>query len=288
MNRYGRAIVLEFTSQPNREFLAKNLNMFFNDQRVFRFLQDHLNTNIDHFAGVIEQEILVSDPMPGVTISDQVQCFNNQFINDRINFIRGHVLALDDTTPVYVIKDGMPTSRNGLCHYQKQANDILDTWRTNSGRGIQAREDPAGDVWNYDTKSGLGISTGISTGITICDQSGIGLNNHQIMYENTVYKNALNKDLEPILGVSTPESDNRILSRRIFRSENGVENGISRRQASLHKRYVERDVRESMSIERDCAVRGHDMQSLYDRVDAKNKVKTQYGPSVKKMNLNMW
>lgn len=275
MNRYARGIVREFTSRENKEFLHKSLSEFFNHPKVFRFLEDQLDNNMENFAGVIEQELSVSDPMPGMGTLDQLNCFNNQFIKTRIDFIKTHVLMVDEHVPLYAVNDGLPTSRHSIRHYQRDPNYILKTWLGNSGRSVQAREDTAGDVDFANPFYGSGHQ--MATGITFCDQSAIGTQNHVEQYENTLYKQALNRNQgheSTVFGVSTPSADARLLSRRIFRrNEAGSENGIPRYEARLYNRFLERDVAESLSgTERDCIVHGYDMSSIHKRLDHKQKV----------------
>ena len=75
-------------------------------------------------------------------------------------------------------------------------------------------------------------------------------------YENTPF------------GVSTPESDARLLSRRIFRAEGGVENGIPIRQRALHGRRHERDIAEGLTATDYANFNyAHDMSSLHRRID---------------------
>lgn len=280
MNRYARSVIVEFVSAENKEYLHDSLiSRFENNQVVFRFLAGHFDEFVNNFAITIEQELSMSEPLPGIRIIDQVNCFNNQFIDDRIHFIRDHVVANDDV-PLYMVKDNMPTSRHGVTHYQKRPNDILSSWRSAPGRGVQAREDTGSDV--YSNNPYQGSSDHMSTGVVFCDQSSIGSQRHQDLFFGGSYIQSLNKTDRPhentIFGVSTPESDARLLSRRIFRkNEAGVENGIPRYESRLYNRHLERDIDEGLrGAERGCMVSGHDMSSLYARVDHKNKVRARY------------
>lgn len=283
MNRYANTIILEFMSVENKEFLQKALNNYFNNPKVFRYLQEYLSINMDHFVDTIFQELAMSDPMPGVTILEQLTGFNNQFIQDRIAFITTHVIATDETTPRYMITDGLPTSRHGLSHYHKNGNDILKTWLVDSGRGLQSREDNAGDINPNNPYYGLGDNR-MQTGIVFCDQRRIGTQNHVEQYENTSYKYNLNKPMYPheevVFGVSAPESDTRLMQRRIFRAnEAGVTNGIPRYESRLYQRHYERDIRDGLhNAEKDCMIHGYDMSNIHRRIDYKQQVRAKYQP----------
>lgn len=279
MNRFARTIIAEFTSKENIEKLYTALNNHFRNQKVYRYLEEHFEGNIEHFAEVIERELSLSDPLPGTTVRDQLIGFNNQFILDRIHFIKSHIV--DDDIPMYIVKDGLPTSRRGLKTYQKKANDILETWRGNSSRCVQAREDSSGDIYPNNPYYGQGDQR-METGIVFCNQSEVGTQRHYEQFYNRSYMNALNRGHLPheetSFGVSTPAADERLLSRRIFRyNEAGIENGVPRYESRLYRRNLERDVSEGLrNAEKGCVVHGHDMTSLYKRLDYKRKVRQQH------------
>ena len=282
MNRYARAIVREFASGENQHYLRASLSETFNDQKVTKYLDVHLIDSMDNFISVIEQELSVSDPFPGVTILDQLNSFNNQFIKTRLSFIKSHVLAADENVPMYVVKDNLPTSRRGLAHFQKSPDDILKTWFANSGRGVQAREDNQGDVGGYNPHHGQGDKH-MMTGITFCDQRGLGTQNHVEQF-GTGMMESLNRGHMPHeatpFGVSTPDADQRLLGRRTFRSNrDGVENGIPVYESRLYNRYLERDISEGLrNAEKGCKVSGHDMSSIYRRLDHKQAARSRYRP----------
>ncbi len=286
MNQYARRVIDEFTSRENLSDIKSKISGYFNNTKVNRFLNEYFIVNVKHFVQVIEQELNVSDLMPGLTIYDQLVGFNNQFIASRINFIQTHVIG-DDHVPMYSVSDGMPTSRSSLHKHQQRPNDILNSWLTNSGRGIQSRDDPSG------LNNNLYQNGGISTGIAFCDQDHLGTQNHVEFYENTSYKQALNKRIpsleheETAFGVDTPAANARLLSRRIFRqNEAGVENGIARYESRLYNRHLERDIDEGLhNAEKGCMLQRNDMSSLYARVDHKNKFRP-YEPQQKSQLYN--
>ncbi|QYB17646.1 hypothetical protein PV-S19_0282 [Pacmanvirus S19] len=289
MNRFNQAIISEFSSNENREYLGNRLCGYFNNQKVFRFLKDNLDDFVDNYIKLMVRELNLSDPLPGVTVIDQLNCFNNEFIQDRIHFIKTHVLC-DNESISYMVKDGLPTSRRGIGHFLKSADNILETWRGNSGRGVQAREDPASDVSDYNPFYGQGDNH-LSTGVVFCDQSNLGTQNHVEQF-NTKYMEALNKTPyeheRTAFGVSNPVADARLLSRSTFRkNEAGEENGIPRYEARLYQRHLERDITEGLRGDSHSAnVSGHDMSSLRARVDHKNRVREQYAQKRSQLNLD--
>jgi hypothetical protein len=285
MNRYARAICEEFGSNENMQYLSESIAAQFNHHhKVMRFLRASLRDQVDNFIDVIEQELSLSEPLPGVTIIDQLHCFNNQFIGGRCHFIRAHVLMNDEKMPMYVVSDNLPTSRRGLKHHQQAPNDILRTWLGNSGRGVNVREDCAGDITGSSSGRNPYYGPGdnhLTTGIMFCDQSSIGTQNHVEQYENTSYKQALNRGYShesTPFGVSTLASDARLLQRTIFRrDETGVENGIPRYERRLYNRNLERDIGEGLrNAEKDYMLHGHDMTSINRRLAHKQSARVQY------------
>lgn len=283
MNRFAKSVIGIFTSRKNISDIKNALNQHYRNELVSNYLDECFEVSIEHFVEVIEQELLTADPMPGTVIHDHVISFNRQFIKSQLNFIDAHVVAKSDQIPLYEIDDGLPTSRRDPKFYQKSADRILESWRSNSGRGVQAREDDAGNVHSNNPYHGKDNAI---TGITFCDQSEIGTQQHYDQFE-TAQMRALNRHRLPheetIFGVSTPAADARLLSRRIFRkNEAGVENGIPRYATRLHNRYVDRDITEGLAgggRERGYKLHGHDMRSLYARIDYKNKVGDLYNPT---------
>ena len=282
MNNYAKAIVLEYASDENCRYLRSVLSSHFDSPSVNAFLLHNLDMMMESYIERMEQEMSLSEPLPGITILDQVNCFNNKFIDETIEFVQTSVEQ--PKVPMYMVSDGMPTSRRGLKHHQMPANDILATWAMNSGRPVQAREDPSADIHPHNPYYGQG-DRHMQTGITFCDQSELGLQNHIDQYNSTSYKMALNRPRYPhedtVFGVSTPASDARLLGRRVFRNnERGVENGIPCYEQRLYRRYLERDIREGLrGGEMGCMLSGYDMGDLYKRVDYKNRIHSYYEPN---------
>lgn len=296
-------------SKNNADILQKTLAGHFKNNLVNEFLSRNMGMLMQNFASQIERDLSSVDLMPGITLMDYVLTYNEQFIMDRCDYIQKHVVC-EEKIPVYQVKDGMPTSRHGQAHYAKSADDILDSWKTNPGKGIQLREDPQGDAYvvssngfttsgnftmgagarQYNPYSGQGDNK-MATGVVFCDQSDLGTSNHLEQLLGNSYIQGLNK-VQPgmehaydAVGNPTPASDARLLSRRLFwKNEQGVENGIPVYQQRLHRRNLERDLSESFNgVERDCMISGYDMTDLYARVDHKRAVKAQYEPTCSDM-----
>lgn len=210
------------------------------------------------------------------------------------------------------VSDGLPTQRHG--GRGESADTKLYRWRHNTSRAPVARDDQqaeivggyggrpqyahgfARDYSDVDgrTDRGCGSEAGAMytvggiresfsgeragenpSGITFCDQSEFGLDNHISQYENTAYKAALNRPAaaadgsllmheQTIFGVSTRAADSRLVERRTFRSEGGVENGIPLYRQRLHARHLDKDVSESLRAggDRESHIRGYDMSGL--------------------------
>lgn len=124
----------------------------------------------------------------------------------------------------------------------------------------------------------------MATGITFCDQSMENTDHHVTAFYTPMMRRM--NDVKPedahmasAFGEASAESDQRLLSRRIFRSnEAGEENGIARYEQRLYHRHLDTEqINEGLrGTERDCVVLGHDMSSLYRRVDHKRQAKARF------------
>lgn len=278
-NRYNtayREISLGFRHSENVKKIYSSLSNHFHNPLVDSYLNDHLNGAVVNYAKTIEEELNGSDAIPGITMRDQMNCFTNQFINQQIGFITTHVVG--DSDPLsYSVTDGVATSRNNINHYQKSTNDILDSWRSGPQKQITLRGDSDAlptiyGIYNDD------LST-MHTGVRFCDQSAMGTANHVEQFENSFNYHGLNNTDRPheltAFGVSTPAADARLLSRRIFRSEGGVENAIPIRR--ICRRNMDTDISETLRQgEYDGMSRGYDMSTLRQCVDVRNALKNKY------------
>jgi hypothetical protein len=274
MNRFTQSVLQEFNSAENKKYLMTTLVNAFNEPTVYKFLSDNLNTLVDHSADTFSQEMLNSDPLPGVTVYSQLNSLNNQFLDDRAAYIKTHLLKDHEKPNLYVLNDGMATSRKSVEHYQQNSGKILESWKQNSGRGMTAREDTQSDVYGSNPFN-FSSSDGMHTGIAVCDQSNIGTSHHvEALYGDNMFQKLNNGKLwGGHLGDGSAEGDMRLLNRRIFRSnEDGVENGIPKYEQRLYRRNIDRDVSETLAgREREQGVYKHDMSSLYSRVDERRK-----------------
>ncbi len=285
MNRYTRLVLKGFQSDANKRELGNELTNAFNDAEVYKFVEANLDKLVDNFAKTWEVEMLNSDPIAGLSVNEQINMLNAEFLEDRSHFIKAQVLGDQERPNTYILHDGGPaTSRNGLKHFQQKPDNILASWKRNSGRGMTTREDTQSDTYAHNPYHFSSNYGGMTTGITVCDQSEIGTSQHvDTFYNDTNFRllNGLDKGQKlwgGAFGDATPESDARLLSRRVFRSnERGEENGIPVYEQRLYRRNLERDVGEAMSgRERGCAVYKHDMRSLYDRVDQRRTYAAQH------------
>ncbi len=267
MNRFAKNIVIAFNAQGNREYLLGSLQGHYGgNPTVNSFLKMHGTDLISTFSVFIEKELYFSDPIESISTPDHLNCFNNQFIMDRISYINTHVLQRDDP-PIYTVNDGIPTSRHNPSYLRGDGDNTLGYWKQDAGRGLQTREDPSSDTYKKNTFHSMGQ---ITTGITFCDQSQLNTSPEF----NTQYMESLNKCndyLNTPFGNATRTSDERLLSRRSFRrNEAGIENAVPRYEQRLQRRNIERDVREgSQGTEMGCMVAKHNMEPLHCRMGLK-------------------
>lgn len=305
MNAYAREVIALFKSRPNLLAIWADLTSDGNPKTLM-FLREHFVRMIARFEQLMQQELGLSDPM--ITTRACTRLYAHRFSRYAQGFIHTHVRG-DEDTPTYSVTDGLPTSRYGTNHHLQPSATILQTWLHNSGRPVQAREDSqelsAGSGATITGAAAYnpyyGQTNGARTdGIVFCDQSHLGTSQHvsQLLDGSAIV--ALNRETgytNDAMGNYTPASDARLLSRRIFRSnEQGVENGIPVYEQRLYRRNLDRDIGEALrggehgvGSERDCAVRGYDMQSLYDRVEHKQRARHAFEATCDerpRMNLN--
>lgn len=288
MQRRTGEIFRQFTSASNVARLEVILARRFDNPAVTAFLKQNTRDFAGRFSQSMWRTYNTSAPLPGISPASELQALNNEFLDYMVTQIEQHVLI--EEVPVFTVTDGMPTSRRGLDHHLMNPNQMLETWKHNPGRNVQSRGDRAGD--NPNNPYHANTDHLLQTGITFCDQSHMGVNQHGDMMM-TSYIRALNTGpgdyTNTAFGNSTPESDARLLSRRTFRSnEAGEENGIPRYESRLYKRFVERDVDETFSGDsfeyqastaQDGHQRGYDMSELRSRVDYKNAKRQGQAPT---------
>jgi hypothetical protein len=268
MNRYANTILLGFTSAYNRKQLHTTLDEYFHNSTVSRFLSDNIDQFITNYAKTVELELKLSDPIDGLTVYDQVSYYNNEFIENTAKFIHDHI-GEGVQLLQYRVGDGNKLSRYSYSH--KNANTILDSWRKSPARQMEYREDPQGD--NCDNNNSSYDNT-----VLFCDQSALGTSNHIDSLLSGKYIMALNSTTQSHettpFGVSTRNSDARLLSRRTFRNnERGVENAIPCYEARLYRRNIDRDISESLRTrEHGCRIAAsYNMKPVYQRMRREKK-----------------
>jgi len=283
MNDFTEKVIEKFSSDKNCKFLYNRIKDYFLNSpetchdaknKVAAFLRDNFKKNAVHFIERIKEEMLMSDPLTGVSYLEQVKCLNTEFIIDRIEFIKENVL--EKTVQSFRVDDQHATFRNNN-QLSMTPDCLLNKWKNSSGRNIQLREDRGGDNSTYGQRQKYSQSA-LTSGIEFCDQSSLNTQNHVDQFY-TSYMGGLNGDPNSYentpFGVSTPASDARLLSRRIFRNnEDGVENGIPNYEKRLYNRNLEKDIGEGLqSSEIDNFHYKHDVSSLHERIDHKNKIR---------------
>ena len=291
MNSHAREIIFLWSRDGNlltvwRAILAQ----FPDNPKVRLYMRQNFAADADRFIDHMWQALRLSSPMPGTTPQHQVAAFNRQFLRDRCDFIVHHVLG-DEAVPVYTVTDGLPTARFGAAHYaQADANCILATWNTVATQPVQARDDHQGSAGQlaangYNPFNGQADSH-MATGITFADQSELGTSSHVAALLDDPSIIALNRGtpayMDTAFGNATPASDERLLSRRIFRSnEEGVETGVRMGEVRLQRRNLDRQITETLrnTGEMSGLSRGYDMSSLYCRVAQKQNIQQFYAPN---------
>jgi hypothetical protein len=291
MNSHAREIIYLWSRDSNLLTVWKAIIAQFPDNpKVMLYMRQNFAQDADRFIGHMWQALRLSSPMAGTTPKHQIAAFNRQFLRDRCDFIVHHVLG-DEAVPIYTVTDGLPTARFGAAHYaQADPNGILATWNTVATQPVQARDDPAGAAGplqqgGYNPFNGQAQGH-MATGITFSDQSSLNTSSHVSALLDDPSIVALNRGApayqDTAFGNATPASDERLLSRRIFRrNEEGVENGVRMGEVRLQRRNLDREITETLrnTGEMSGLSRGYDMSSLYCRVGQKQNVRQFYEPN---------
>jgi hypothetical protein len=271
MNRYNRAIIAEFTSGENREFIKTSLVNYFNNPKVFKYVNDNVDDMINHFTEKTERDMMLSDPIGKKSIYEQVVMLNRIFLSSAVNGIKTE--CYEEAVPKFGVSDGVATSRHSVDHFQKSSDDILDTWRANrKSAPMHIRDDNHGD--EGQGMNNLYYNGGLQTGVIFCDQSDLNTSQHVDRLLNTQYVKGLNGPVlyNGYLGDGSAETDAKLLQRRVFRNGHGTktENGLNTYELRLQRRNLDRDLKESLAAyEKDFILQKHDMESLHNRVDDK-------------------
>lgn len=292
MNQNAQRVIYRFTSDANRAFLQNSLR---------DLPMDNMSSLISHFVQRISNDLTTSDPIMGV--EDQVDCYNKMFIRiTRAN------MEPQDKVALYGVRDGQISSRNTR-HERSTPNETLANWQQNVYRGVTGRDDQQNmqrasnpvDVaggrpicnTQYDPRGrplpDCSMANFAETGIIFCDQSDVGTSSHTDRFLNNSYIQALNRSTPSdsysnyAFGDSNPETDARLLGRRIFRDGGDGENTIPNYRRRLHRRPIDKHIDEDIRApQHEYQQRGHDMQPLRDRIDHirdfKETIKAQYAP----------
>lgn len=285
MNTFNKSVIEEIRHPRNVDAMKQYLNAKFKNQTVRTFLDVNFATMVNNACERYERELSVSDPVPGSTVYEQASAFTNQLINDAIGYIGAYVLGDENGQSQFTICDGDPTSRSSLGeHQRKMPDEILASWNKNAGSVLSGRDDsqygnaPANEyAWNAKNT----LNQSLSTGVTVSDQRDIGQNQYYDQLFNPAF-HALNKGriAGGIYGDWSPEADERMLSRRIFRDEAGTENGIPFYNRTVNKRHVDRDITQNLRQgEYDYKLYKHDVSDLYARADMRKASRYSGGAS---------
>jgi hypothetical protein len=254
------------------------LNNYFRDTRVAKYLDENLLTTVTHAADRYSRELSVSDPLPGITIYQTVSEYINQFINENISYIKVYVIGDEgaDPNPIYVVSDNLPTSRASCReHLKKSPNEVLADWNRNASSALTTRDDSQAVRGNCRDDYLASTGDALKSGIVFSDQRELGVNQYYDGLFNAAFK-ALNRGpiSGGVFGDWSREADEKLLNRRIFRNEAGVENGIPFYNKKVCVRNYERDISENLRAgEYDYKQYGLDMGNLYARVDQRQKAK---------------
>ena len=278
MRKFSSEIILHIRSPEFYDHAYKEMSQLEPGPAMWRKLDETLGYSIDHYAHRVERELAYSEPLPGATVASQVRFYLRVFLQEYSR----EVIKAADEIPIYGVSDGLSSSRTDA---RLSPDATLRSWVDNPATSSVYRDDPMCNDGNSrgelirgrDVHNDLGGTHG---GVVFCDQSHIGQSAHLDFYENTAYKRALNKNPTTRFGVATPESDARLLSRRIFRdNEDGVENGIPKYHTRIHHRAIDRDVSETMRGGGEMMGFGgrYDMGSITRRINHKTAVANMSG-----------
>ncbi len=294
MNQNAQRVLYRFRSQENKAGLFAALSKVANTERSINLLKTNFGQFVNHFSVRIDHELANSDPI--MSADDQVTCFNAVFLKEYRATILNEVQC--DNAVRYNVGDGNSTTRNSKWD-QTKPNDLLESWKGNVGRGYQSRDDPQ---YIRRRESTVDIVNGncsqfMQTGVTFCDQSGIGTSRHIDALLGNNYIQSLNKEgghENYVVGEANAITDARLLSRRIFRDGGDGENTIPNYERRLYRRHFDRDIDEDLSATQYGFMQhGFDMKPVSRRLDVirakKEQLRRQYDePQPTYFNRDEW
>ncbi len=187
MNHLAREVIRVFVSEQNRTILKRQLSKLAGPS-ADRFIQydfDRIHTN---YTNVIQNQLSLSDSLPGVATIDHVNTFNRQFITEMMRMIRDYVQV--DDIPHYSVGDGLPASRLlRHCNEYTPNSVLMDVWKDYPASLTQVREDPSADAHGQSYGCGAQYKR---TGIDYCDQSQLNTSQHQDRFYRDTFFHSLN------------------------------------------------------------------------------------------------
>lgn len=255
---FADKVIHLFLGGENHDNLKKSLINRYRCREVVKFLDDNLRDQMKNYGAKYKREMSTSDMIDGLTMGEILDIINTDFLRYLCSYIQDYVYVEPELE--YTLSDGMPTGRG---HDNRPTEEIIKEWSTKASRDITYRDD-RDDHSNYNFAS----RGSQYTDIEVCNTEN--MNDNTLIDQIYGHKNfkRLNEPRlwEGAFGHSTSESDARLLSRRIFRNEGGVENGIPKRQQYTHHRNVDRTSEGLRPSEREYINNGFDMSSLRGRV----------------------
>lgn len=282
MNTYNKSIITEFRSNENTSMIKKYIiNHFNNNHLVRNYLNNNFNSVLNNACDRYAAELSISEPLPGVNLYEQITAFTNSFTNELISYISIYVLGADSKEkPVYAITDGESASRLSTTAYNNSSpNNMLAAWSKSATSALSYRDDTqskaTGDYYYNSSGANDSNKESLQAQVVFSNQKKQNRDEHYNQLFNSAFQ-ALNKGpiAGGIFGDWSPAADEKLLSRRIFRSECGTENGIPFYNRRVHDRPVDRDISENLrGSEYDFKQYKSDMNDLYYKLQQKNKYK---------------
>lgn len=249
MTHYNRSIITIFLSNNNISYLKSKILQKYNyDICIKKYItDDQFKSHLLNASHMIGKEISTSDPIQNLSKEDHIMYFNNKFLSHEFKFIDSYIFRTQPNE--YKLTEN--PKGNFKDTHPEYADKLLCKWQMNPGRLSQIRED------------NMAKPTAGTYSITYCDITNLNTQNHYDMYESTSYKLALNDGNHDPFGVANPKTDERLLSRRIYRNGKYGENTIPHYEHALYVRNYERDISENLqAYEKDFINRKHDMSDL--------------------------
>lgn len=263
MNTSNTNLLANFSSESNKSLLQDRLT-----KALRGTASEGTAFDINDFMTVwrrrAEKCLGFSEPIPGITMQDEINALNNAFIADRVEFIRFQVVGEGSQTLEYSVSDGAMTTKSTV---NRRPDELLNDWKISTGTscGMTMREDTGGDV-HGDAYAGKGRSTGI----TFNDVSKQGQNQHMEQLFNPafvrmnagapIYGDAFGTDFNE---KALMQKKSRDPSPRFY-------------ERAIGRRHIDRDVTEGLrgGEGREGLTYANDMSSLYKRLDARRATPT--------------